>query len=437
MSSTMLSLLLVSLLALQEPAASEDLAEFRGVVLSPDDGDLFTTRAKLAEAVDFLYDAGANVVFPIAWSKEGPLWPSAAAKAAGLPEVDPRVVDPRFKSRDALHELIVEAHRAGLEVVPMLDLTDPKVAKQETALVIELATYLAIDGIAIEAGKGEPATLGARFAALKSALGKIDAGVKLVVVGGTDSLKGSRDWLTSGACDLCMPRIAARDADAWKKGVDAIASGKDASRTAPLFVIADGAWRAKPEFALAALAHDRTNGRKGEILAPFSALRTDDLSSELQREPWYGLALLPWRDGVAWRAHSDTFTPNAGEGQWAWRTDASGVPVLELGGNQAGSVTWTIHAGEKGDYDVFVWIPHDADVGKRAAVQVSTPSGKRSTVIDFTLAKNRGWVYVGTVPMQRREKREALRMEAEEKDPTKLNVAGPAVAILQRRPMPR
>jgi hypothetical protein len=245
--------------------------------------------------------------------------------------------------------------------------------------------------------------------------------------------------LKNDACDLVMPRIAARDVDAWKKGVDAIATGAEAPRIAPLLVLADGAWRAKGDFALAALAHDRAQGRKGEIVASIDALRAEkgELADQLQREPWYGLALLPWRDGVAWRAHSDTFAPSAGEGQWSWRTDASGVNVLEMGGNHAGNVTWTIHAGEKGDYDLFVWIPPDADVGQRAAVQVNAPSGRRSTVIDFAVAKNRGWVYVGTVPMQRREKREALRMEAEEKDPTKVNVAGPAVAILQRRPMPK
>jgi hypothetical protein len=207
-----------------------------------------------------------------------------------------------------------------------------------------------------------------------------------------------------------------------------------------LFVTEDGGWRASPEFVLAAIAHSRASKVKGEILSSFALLKADEdkLADELQREPWYGVAQVPWRKGVAWREHTDAIAPKAGQGQWEWRNDACGVAVLELGGKQKGDASWTLHALEKGNYDLFVWIAPDADVGKKVIYTTSfSGTGTPPRAVDPTLERNKGWVYMATVPMGRRETREVLRLLGDETDATKVTSAGPMVAILSRRPRAR
>jgi hypothetical protein len=101
------------------------------------------------------------------------------------------VVDPRF-TRACAHELIAEAHRAGLEVVPMLDMTDRSSGEAGGGDRPRARDAHAIDGVAIEA-QGEPATLAARFGAWKGELKKIDPCAKLVAAGPVDAMKGAHD----------------------------------------------------------------------------------------------------------------------------------------------------------------------------------------------------------------------------------------------------
>src|SRR4051812_9900852 len=91
-----------ALFSCQDPAASGDLVELRGIVLSSADGLALASRASVAGTMDYLYDHGVDVVFPVAWHDGAPMWPSVVAgKACGV-EVDPKFFDPKFKSRDVL-----------------------------------------------------------------------------------------------------------------------------------------------------------------------------------------------------------------------------------------------------------------------------------------------------------------------------------------------
>lgn len=474
------SLFCALLVALQEPVATEDLAELRAVVIGPAEDECLERGTRIASTMDFLYDHGFNVVCPVVWRASGPLWPCTAAKNAGAVEVDPKFFDPKFKSRDVVTEIAIEAHRAGLELVPIIDIviasnrngvdakgqgpdgalsksTGPAITAPLDALdrkaqaytrevVIELARFHEVDGIAFDAhglsayapldAKGL-ATLGDFVASLRAAIDEFDPSIRFVLV---DGGAAQAPWMERGLFDVAAPRTSARDAHAWSKWIDSLIAepwcASEPRRVAPFLCVADGALVAEPDFVLAAIAHDREKRVQGEVISSLAALRRDDekLASELAREPYYGVALVPWRKGVAWRTKSAAVQPNAGEGQWEWSVDSTGVRVLQISNAARGNATWTLHAIEKGDYDLFTWIPPDADVGRRAAFMVATRTGPKPCQIDPTHPKFKGWVYVGTVPMGRREVREVLSLAADGTEPTKVTVAGPMVAVLSRRP---
>ncbi len=469
----MLALLAAVLLfSCQDPAPSVDLVELRGVELSSADDLALATRASVAGTMDYLYDHGVNVVFPVAWHDGSPLWPSVVSEKACGVEVDPKFVDPKFRSRDVLTEIVVEGHRAGIETVPIVDLVtvckpaeapkkdgaakdkpaplpDALDAKNQafmTELLTDMVRIHEVDGIAFDAhgltrnakldDKGITA-LGDWIQTLHAEIAKIDPAIKFVLV---DGGAAQAPWMERGLFDLAMPRISAHDIGAWKKKVSALVAEpwctKDPSRLAPLFVVDDGGWQASVEFVLAALAHDRSVKASGEVLSSFALLRAEDdkLGYELEAGPYYGVAMMPWRKGEAWRTHTDAVPPKAGEGTWEWRVDSSGVPVLELAGGGKGDASWTLHSLEKGTYDLFVWIAPDSDASKHMLFRTALLStGAGAKVIDGTIQRNKGWVYMGTVPMGRREAREVLRIDADEKDAAKVSVAGPLVGILSRR----
>ncbi|MEM8711290.1 MAG: family 10 glycosylhydrolase, partial [Planctomycetota bacterium] len=90
--------------------------EVRGVWIPNSHSTFFESRANVAAQMEVLAAAGINVVFPVVWSKGHTLFPSAVAK-----EVTGFAVDPRYGDRDPLAEVIFEAHRRGIEVVPWFE----------------------------------------------------------------------------------------------------------------------------------------------------------------------------------------------------------------------------------------------------------------------------------------------------------------------------
>ena len=88
------------------------IIETRGVWLTTTGSEVFKSRERIAEAMDFLAQTGFNVVFPVVWTKALTLYPSKVMQQTFGVEIDPL-----FVGRDPLAEVIVEARRVGLKVI--------------------------------------------------------------------------------------------------------------------------------------------------------------------------------------------------------------------------------------------------------------------------------------------------------------------------------
>lgn len=98
------------------PPPDNDVTEIRGVWLTNTDSRVFNSKQSIAEAMDFLAKTGFNVVFPVVWNNAATLYPSQVMReTVGLE------IDPRFVGRDPLAEIIVEAKRVGLAVIPWFE----------------------------------------------------------------------------------------------------------------------------------------------------------------------------------------------------------------------------------------------------------------------------------------------------------------------------
>lgn len=109
----------------------------RGVWITNVDSDVLSSRAKIAEAMDALAAANVNIVYPVVWNKGMTLYKSEVIRRyfAGKHPQTPapngeweRIrkahelgIDPVYGDRDPLAELILEAHRVGIEVIPWFE----------------------------------------------------------------------------------------------------------------------------------------------------------------------------------------------------------------------------------------------------------------------------------------------------------------------------
>ena len=105
---------------LQVQAQEENtyVEELRGVWITNVDSDLLTSKQKIAEGMDYLAERGFNVIYPVVWNKGYTLFPSQVALDSIGFEQDP-VYAP--VGRDPLQEIITEAHRVGMEVIPWFE----------------------------------------------------------------------------------------------------------------------------------------------------------------------------------------------------------------------------------------------------------------------------------------------------------------------------
>jgi uncharacterized lipoprotein YddW (UPF0748 family) len=92
------------------------LVETRGVWLTNTDSKVFRSKQRIAEAMDFLIETGFNVVYPVVWNKGVTLYPSQTMQQSFGVEIDPS-----FVNRDPLAEVVVEARRVGLKVIPWFE----------------------------------------------------------------------------------------------------------------------------------------------------------------------------------------------------------------------------------------------------------------------------------------------------------------------------
>ena len=88
----------------------------RGVWIPSTDCKVLTSKQRIAEAMNFLADTGFNTVFPVVWNRGFTAYPSQIMREQFGTEIDSR-----YQGRDPLAELIVEAHRVGLKVIPWFE----------------------------------------------------------------------------------------------------------------------------------------------------------------------------------------------------------------------------------------------------------------------------------------------------------------------------
>jgi uncharacterized lipoprotein YddW (UPF0748 family) len=93
-----------------------NIKEIRGIWLTTTDSKVLRSKQRIAEAMDFLAETGFNVVFPVVWNKGVTLYPSQTMQQIFGVEIDPMSV-----GRDPLAEVITEARRVGLKVIPWFE----------------------------------------------------------------------------------------------------------------------------------------------------------------------------------------------------------------------------------------------------------------------------------------------------------------------------
>ncbi|MBD1935997.1 family 10 glycosylhydrolase [Microcoleus sp. FACHB-68] len=90
--------------------------EIRGVWLTNTDSKVLRSKKNIAEAMKFLAETGFNMVFPVVWNKAQTLYPSQV-----MGETFGVEIDPLYQGRDPLAELIEEASRYNLAVIPWFE----------------------------------------------------------------------------------------------------------------------------------------------------------------------------------------------------------------------------------------------------------------------------------------------------------------------------
>ncbi|AFZ12464.1 protein of unknown function DUF187 [Crinalium epipsammum PCC 9333] len=90
--------------------------EIRGIWLTTTASQVLNSKQNIASAMDFLAQTGFNVVFPVVWNNGVTTYPSRVMRETFGIEINPQ-----FKGRDPLAELIVEARRVGIAVIPWFE----------------------------------------------------------------------------------------------------------------------------------------------------------------------------------------------------------------------------------------------------------------------------------------------------------------------------
>jgi uncharacterized lipoprotein YddW (UPF0748 family) len=114
------AMLLLQACSPSTPQTDDRLREMRGVWLTNVDSEVLFDKESIVEAMDYLADRGFNLIFPVVWNKGYTLYPSQVMADYFGEEYR---IDPLFarQGRDPLAELIVEAHRRGMEVMPWFE----------------------------------------------------------------------------------------------------------------------------------------------------------------------------------------------------------------------------------------------------------------------------------------------------------------------------
>ncbi|MDF5714178.1 MAG: family 10 glycosylhydrolase [Rhizonema sp. NSF051] len=88
----------------------------RGIWLTTTDSQVLHSQQSIAEAMEFLAETGFNVVFPVVWNRAATLYPSQVMR-----QIFGVQINPQFVGRDPLAEVVTEARRFGLKVIPWFE----------------------------------------------------------------------------------------------------------------------------------------------------------------------------------------------------------------------------------------------------------------------------------------------------------------------------
>ncbi|BAZ53057.1 hypothetical protein NIES4103_57270 [Nostoc sp. NIES-4103] len=116
---TLTSLVTVLLLNSFTPFAIAQIPrqEIRGVWMTNNDFDTLKDRAKVQDAMSQLRQLNFNTIYPVVWNSGYVMYPSAVARNTGIQPFVFRGSD----GHDILADLIAQAHRQGLFVIPWFE----------------------------------------------------------------------------------------------------------------------------------------------------------------------------------------------------------------------------------------------------------------------------------------------------------------------------
>ncbi|HEY9636263.1 MAG TPA: glycoside hydrolase family 10 protein, partial [Coleofasciculaceae cyanobacterium] len=100
-----------------ETTVRKSFPEIRGVWMTENDNDILSDRAKLQDAVSQLARVNFNTVYPVVWNSGYVLYPSAVAQRTGIQPF----VRKGLQGQDIIADLVAQAHRQGLLVIPWFE----------------------------------------------------------------------------------------------------------------------------------------------------------------------------------------------------------------------------------------------------------------------------------------------------------------------------
>ncbi len=121
--------LIFSLVGHLAPGVAQARQEIRGVWVTANDTDIFRDRTKSQAAIAELARLNFNTLYPVVWNSGYVMYPSAVARQAGIP-----FVHSGFQGHDVLAELISQAHRQGMLLIPWFEFGLMTPATSELAL---------------------------------------------------------------------------------------------------------------------------------------------------------------------------------------------------------------------------------------------------------------------------------------------------------------
>ncbi|MBV6626420.1 MAG: family 10 glycosylhydrolase [Rivularia sp. (in: Bacteria)] len=92
------------------------VTQIRGVWLTTTASTVFNSQENIVSAMDFIAETGFNVIFPVVWNKAVTQFPSRVMQKNFGVEINPQ-----YRGRDVLGEVITAAHDVGLKVIPWFE----------------------------------------------------------------------------------------------------------------------------------------------------------------------------------------------------------------------------------------------------------------------------------------------------------------------------